>query len=974
MTEPNRPPDPSPEAGLRAARERFLSDFPLALVGETDITGFLDWFVGEIGRLLAVDRVGLFLFDGLPEEGVLSARASWSREGIPPLPETVVTDRTTGVREALAGRAPIAASDAAADLALAPIADTLRRIGTRSLLASPILLDGAPRGFLSAAAVTSRREWLEEETAFLEAAARHLGPALKQVALLEEMARQRDRLSILFDVASAVQRSTTQEEVVRTALDGLRETLGFRAAFIALVTPSGDEAASVGMYADDSPESGRSELTWRRRLEPADRGPRELTVEVLASGQAVVVEDIEADPRAVASRPLLRSLGVGATAVFPMRTAGRLVGIMSVGGPKAAWDVREDDISLLQSLADFVGVALEQRRAAEALERAAREERALSEATRTLLSRTSRREILLDQILDAVVHHFGQENCSLRLVGREDRTLRLFARRGDWTEAAEVATLSVDGPGLVAAAARSGAVLNVPDVSRDDRYLPGWQAARSELAVPLLLDGEVAGVLDLQSSRPGAFTPEDERTLASFADRAALALRLADVVSQLEERTRVLEAVTRATQLLNFRLHTPDVLSSVIEETSRAFPGAAGGVVYVANADGTALTIAAASGVGRVTERAWDSTPIPVGRLRCAGTAFAENRAVRLETEGLDALFSGEPAETRARARGAVEDPEIRQLMAVPIRVADHRLGALEILSRRPAAFAVRDAETLGLLAEQAAIALRNARLVEELQRSNRLKDDFLANLSHEVRTPLTGIVGWTEVLLDSGPSDPASRRALEAILGQAGTLSRMLTDLIDLSRIDNFGLELRHARVDLADTVASAIEAVAPSAAKKGVPISSEVSEDLPAVDGDPARLKQVVWNLLTNAVKFSPPGRPVRISVRPGPEEGLTLAVEDEGVGIEPAFLPHVFDRFRQEESSSSRRYGGLGVGLSIARAIVEAHGGRIEVESEGRDRGSCFRVTFPPQRVVRSGAFRRAQLLGRGDPRGGGGEERG
>jgi len=974
VTDRDRAPSPETPTGLRAGRERFLSEFSLALGGETDVPTFLEWAVGEVGRLLAVDRVGLFLFDGPPGEGVLSARSSWSESGIPPIPDVVLGERTTDLTAALASRAPIASADAQDDPALAPIAESLRRLGTRSLLAAPIVLDGASRGYLSAATLRTRREWSGDESEFLQAAARHLAGALKQVGLVEELARQRDRLSILLDVAAAVQRSTTQEEVVRTALDGLRETLGFRAAFIALVTPAGDEAISLGMYADDWPESGSRELTWRRRIEPAAAGPREVTVQVLASGEAVVVDDVGTDPRAEASRPLLRTLGVEATAVFPMRTAGRLVGVMSVGGPRATWDIRQEDVLLLQSLADFVGVALMQRRATEALARAAREERALSEASRALLSRTSNRDVLLSQILDAVVHHFGQENCSLRLVGREEKTLVLFARRGDWTEAAEVSTLSVDGPGLVAAAARDGTVINVSDVSRDDRYLPGWSAAKSELAVPLLLDGEVVGVLDLQSSRPEAFSPQDERTLAAFADRAALALRLADVVRQLEERTRVLEAVTRATQLLNFRLHTPDVLSSVVEETSRAFPGAAGGVVYVANADGTALTIAASSGVGRVTQRAWETTPIPLGRLRCAGPAFSENRPVFVDVTGLDELADGQATEVRARARAAVPDPEIRQLMAVPIRVADHRLGVLEILSGRAGVFAAKDAETLGLLAEQAAIALRNARLVEELQRSNRLKDDFLANLSHEVRTPLTGIVGWAEVLLDSGPKDPASRRALEAILGQATTLSRMLTDLIDLSRIDNFGLELRHTTVRLAETIAAALDAVTPSAEKKGVPISCDVTDGLPALDGDPARLQQVVWNLLTNAVKFSPAGRPVRLSAREAGDGGVDLVVEDEGAGIDPAFLPHVFDRFRQEETSSSRRYGGLGVGLSIARAIVEAHGGRIEVESPGRDRGSCFRVTFPPQRVVRSGAFRRAQLLGREDPRGGGGEERG
>lgn len=968
MSDTALPGSPNSAAELRAAREKFLSDFALALHGEADAPGFLDWSVGEIGRLLAADRTGLFLVEGASPKGRVLARAAWRADGVAALPGPDVPFRTERVAEVFADFTPVVAGDVLSEPRLAPEADVLRRLGTKSALAVPIVLEGIPRGFLAAAAVRERREWSADETSFLQAAARHLSAALKQVELLEELAWQRDRLSVLFDVAAAVQRSTTQDEVIQTALQGLRETLGFRAAFFALLSPSGDEAVSVGMYAEDRKEPGLSELTWRRRLDRGTAGPKELTVQVLESGQSIVVGDVEADPRAEASRRLLKSLGVGATAIFPMRAAGRLVGIVAVGSPAADWDVGEDDVVLLQSLADFVGVAVEQRRAAEALSRAARVERALSEASRALLSRTARRDVLLDQILDAVVHLFGQENCSLRLADREGKTLSLFARRGDWTESAQVSTLAVDGPGLVAAAARSRTAVNVPDVSKDGRYLAGWLAARSELAVPLLLDGEVVGILDLQSSRPGAFSAEDERALSAFAERAALALRLADAVAQLEERTHVLEVVTRATQLLNFRLHTPDVLSSVIEETSRAFPGAVGGVVYVANADGTALTVAAASGLGLVTQKAFEAVPVPVARLRCAGAAFSGNRPVLLEVAGLDELEEGQPTEIRARSRSAVADPEIRQLLAVPIRVADHRLGVLEVLASQPGVFADKDGETLGLLAEQSAIALRNARLVEELQRSNRLKDDFLANLSHEVRTPLTGIVGWTEVLLDSGPKDPASRRALEAILGQAATLSQMLTDLIDLSRIDNFGLELRHATVRLVETISAALDAVAPSAKKKGVPILCTVAEDLPALDGDPARLQQVVWNLLTNAVKFSPAGKPVRVAARAAADGGVELVVEDEGTGIDPAFLPHVFDRFRQEETSSSRRYGGLGVGLSIVRVIVEAHGGRIEAESEGRDRGARFRVNFPPKSVVRSGAFRRKQLPGReGTPSG-------
>ena len=364
---------------------------------------------------------------------------------------------------------------------------------------------------------------------------------------------------------------------------------------------------------------------------------------------------------------------------------------------------------------------------------------------------------------------------------------------------------------------------------------------------------------------------------------------------------------------------------------------------------------------GVMTLHGGGTSPRPAAQLRSAGRAFRENRPVFTDVNGLDELTQGEPLETRARARAAVANPDVRALMAVPIRVGDQRLGVLEVMSYRPSAFTREDGATLTLLAEQCAIALRNARLIEELQRSNRLKDDFLANLSHEVRTPLTGIVGWAEVLLDSHGGEAPVRRALEAILGQSETLSRMLADLIDLSRIDNFGLELRRERVRLSETIAAALDAVAPGAAKRGVAIRCHIERELPAMEGDPGRLKQVAWNLLANGVKFSPSGGTVDVTVKRTEDGGLELSVADEGHGIEPEFLPYVFERFRQEETSSSRRYGGLGVGLSIARAIAEAHGGTIVAESAGREKGSLFRVTFPRERVVAP--------LTRGAARGGG-----
>lgn len=882
-------------------------------------------------------------------------RGSFAGTGVAPLPRSLADlDVYLKLPSELFQRTFVS-SEVADEPALALLKERFAQAGTRSLIAVPIRIDGELRGLIVVATLRESRAWDAEEVAFVEGVVRQLSGALRQAELASQVQQERDRLEVLFALVTAIHRCTSVSQLIEATLKVTRENLKFPIGILGLVGPEGHQIEAAGAYGR-AVENGMPlpPLSLTREDLPS------LPSLALESDEPIFIHDLEVDPRAARSRERLLSMGVRTVAVFALRSSGKKLGVLMVGSSGESRKIEADDILTLKSLAGFVSIALEQRRTAEDAERSIREAHALSEASRALLTRTANRDLLLHQLLDALVLHFGQENCRLLLLTPEKDHLFDWARRGDWSGMQGPAVMAIAGPGLTAAAARSRQVVNVGDVRTDSRYVVGWPSAQSELVVPLRIDDEVVGAFDIQSTRLGAFSVSDVRLLTAFADRAALAIRLADLVGQLEGRTRVLESVARATKLLNFRLQTPDVLSSFVEETSRAFPNADGCIAYVAQDDQKSFVIAAAYGLGKATQAGEGSGPIPMETFRCAGRAYLENRPVLLETAGLDDLMSDYPAGTRARVKSAVENAEIRHLMAAPIRVGDRRLGVIEVLSCRPRAFTAADAETLVVLADHAAIALRNARMVEELQRSNRLKDDFLANLSHEVRTPLTGIVGWAEVLLDARGEDAETRRALEAILGQADTLSRMLTDLIDLSRIDNFGLEIRRTRVKLTETIAAALDAVSPSATKRGISLVCDAPNSVPSIEGDPGRLKQVVWNLLANSIKFSPPGTAVQILLDRSDQGGVELVVSDSGSGIDPAFLPFVFERFRQEETSANRRFGGLGVGLAIARAIVEAHGGAIDVESAGRGKGSLFRVRFPASRLAdqSSGATRRLE----------------
>lgn len=246
-------------------------------------------------------------------------------------------------------------------------------------------------------------------------------------------------------------------------------------------------------------------------------------------------------------------------------------------------------------------------------------------------------------------------------------------------------------------------------------------------------------------------------------------------------------------------------------------------------------------------------------------------------------------------------------------------------------------------LADEAERARANAeRLRTQAEAANQAKDEFLAAVSHELRTPLNAILGWTHMLRTGTLTPAAIDRALETIERNATQQMQVVSDILRVSEIITGKLHLDVQAVDLASLVASSLEAVRPAAMVKDIALEAEM-QSVGSILGDPDRVQQVLWNLLSNAIKFTPHGGRVHISLRQAGSVA-ELRVRDSGVGIAAEFLPHVFDRFRQEQSSYARSFGGLGLGLAIVRQLVELHGGTVKAESAGKDRGSTFTVSFP------------------------------
>ncbi len=399
----------------------------------------------------------------------------------------------------------------------------------------------------------------------------------------------------------------------------------------------------------------------------------------------------------------------------------------------------------------------------------------------------------------------------------------------------------------------------------------------------------------------------------------------------LRTRTIQLQKLTTASIAINAATDLPAILAATAR-AAREIVGAHQAYVHV-QARRTGEFQGAASYSERHAHLA--AVPVEAERTGLFELTLARRAPVRLTTSEL-AMSS----EWLSRQQG--RRPARKGYLGVPLTRTDGTpLGVLELSERNEGEFVEDDAAVVVQLAQVGAIAIQNL-LNAEAREANRLKDEFLAVVSHELRTPLSAILGWTHVLRID-PSGPQVAHAVDVIERNARLQARLIDDLMDVSRILHGRLELRPVTVSLRPLAEMAVQALRPAAAAKGVTVGFDADASDSSVVADPERLEQVISNLVTNAVKFTPAGGRVDVELRQRAGR-VELAVSDTGEGLGSELLPMVFDRFRQGESGRARRRGGLGLGLTIVRHIVEAHGGSVAARSPGPGLGSTFSIELP------------------------------
>jgi signal transduction histidine kinase/PAS domain-containing protein len=412
----------------------------------------------------------------------------------------------------------------------------------------------------------------------------------------------------------------------------------------------------------------------------------------------------------------------------------------------------------------------------------------------------------------------------------------------------------------------------------------------------------------------------------------------------LREETRILEVLNKTGAALASELDLQSVLQTVTDAATQ-LTGAQFGAFFFNSTDehGDAYRLYTLSGAPREAFEKFGhprATPI-------FGPTFRGEPPIRLDDVQKDPRYGQMPPH-HGLPPG---HPPVRSYLAVPVisRRTDV-IGGLFFGHALPGQFTERSERVVVAIASQAAIAIDNARLYESeraartaAERLSDMKDRFLANLSHELRTPLNAVLGWAQILRKGVKDEADLMKGLEAIERSARVQCQLIGDLLDTSRITSGKVRLDVQPLGPISFIDAAIETVRPAAEAKGIRLLSILDPVAGPVAGDPARLQQVMWNLLSNAIKFTPKGGTVQISLE-RVNSHIEIVVSDSGIGIKPEFVPHVFERFQQGDLSTTKAYGGLGLGLSIVRQLVELHGGTVQASSPGQDQGTTFALQLP------------------------------
>lgn len=854
------------------------------------------------GSILLLDRAANFLriaaSRGLSEEVV----AELNRRGIPPNFGTFGIVLQTG--EMLEIRDT--STDPRVQSGYGPVPPQLVNVPlkTDKGVIGILVVDGIP------ANDTARR--------LLESMAGVAALAIERAWLFGETRRHLEEVRFLQEMALATTATLDLDEVLRRSVEALQRWLKFEVFGFLVV----DERA--GMLRLHPTFVGVPEALHGFSI-PIGEG---VTGWVAQTGEPYWSGDVLSDPHYCQAIPGIRS-----EISVPVKVGNRVIAVIDIESVRPNAFGR-GELRLLSSMAQQLAIALEnarryrweseQRRLAEEMRQAA----VMLGATQDVEELLSRSLAHLERIIPCDVA------CLLLLQGgRPDRlkTKGLTLPTPDgWLEAGTLgARVYTEHRSLV-----------FPDVRREPswRPWPGTESLLSWVGVPFLVRDEVQGMLLAGHAVPHTYGREEAATLLSFASQLALAIGRVRFSEQERRRTAQLDLLHRVGQRVVGIMDRDQLMEEAIRCLQEAWRSSQSSILIIENGEAFILTANGPAGDAASLSRVRVSLDSP--GIVCW-----------VARKGMPLLVPD--VNSDPRFQDSFLFPQARSEMAVPLRAKGQVIGALDVHGEHPGQFDESDLSTLQSLGIQIAGTIERAMLyadlrdsVEQLRQTDRLRNDFLHTVNHEMRAPLTAILGFADFLLreQAGPLTAAQREYLEEIRTSGGRIQVLVENILEAARLEAGQVMPHCMEVRVGDVADQILAMTRPAASEKNITLTSRIPPDLPNALADPMMVEHIVINLLTNAIKFTPKGGQVWIEAGRDPEAGMIrVCVGDTGVGIPPEHIDDIFRRFRRLETPSLGKVGGTGLGLYIVKGLVEAHGGRIWVESVLGE-GSKFFFTLP------------------------------